>query len=314
MPMPDDYLKYPARHYGMDHDRYEWSDLFKRKPIVWPNGAKIALSIVTHVQHFPLDMPSKPFKAPGALSMPYPDFRYYTNRDYGNRVGIFRILRLLSEKGLRTSFAINGIIAQRYPAVLKAVVAGGHEVIAHGLDMGKVHHSGLEPEAEDQIVSEALALLRQESGQSVEGWLSPGRAQGFNTPDILAQNGVRFCLDWANDDLPYRMSTENGELLAMPMAYETDDRVVADEYFQSEADWVQQVKDRFDVLYRETADYGGRVMSLPLHSWVSGMPYRVEYLREALDYMLSHDGVWAAPVGEIAAAFVGQDSSAAQPV
>lgn len=304
MSMPEDYLTYLERHYGMDHDRYDWSDLFQRAPIVWPNGARIALSIITHVQHFPLDMPSKPFKAPGALSMPYPDFRYYTNRDYGNRVGIFRILRLLGEKGLKASFAINGIIANRYSALLDAVVEGGHEVVAHGLDMGKVHHSGLSEEDENAIIAEALGLLRQASGQKVEGWLSPGRAQGFNTPDLLAKNGVTYGLDWANDDLPYEMRTKNGVLIAMPMAYETDDRVVADEYFQSEADWVQQVKDRFDVLYRESADYGGRVMSLPIHSWVSGMPYRIEYLREVLDYILSHQGVWNAPAGEICAAFM----------
>lgn len=302
MPMPDSYLHYPVRRYGMDHDRYDWSDLFTRKPIQWPGGARIALSVVTHLQHFPLDMPAKPFKAPGALSMPYPDFRYFTNRDYGNRIGVFRVLRLLAEKGLRTSFAINGIIASRYPAVIRAVVEGGHEVVAHGLDMGKVHHSGLEPEAEDAIIAEALRLLRATSGQKVEGWLSPGRAQGFNTPELLVKNGVTWSLDWANDDLPYEMRTKEGPLLAMPQAYETDDQVVANEYFHSEPDWVQQVKDRFDVLYRESAEYGGRVMSLPLHSWVSGMPYRVEYLREVLDYILSHDGVWCAPVGEIAAA------------
>lgn len=307
MPMPDSYLDYPARRYGMDHDRYEWSDLFQRKPIVWPNGARIVLSVVTHVQYFPLDMPAKPFKAPGALSMPYPDFRYYTNRDYGNRVGVFRVLRLLADKGLTTSFAINGIIARRYPALIKAVVDGGHEIIAHGLDMGKVHHSGLGEDEEDAIIAEALALLRQESGQAVEGWLSPGRAQGFKTPDLLARNGVTYGLDWANDDLPYEMKTSAGPILALPMAYETDDRVVADEYFQSEAEWVRQIKDRFDVLYRESADYGGRVMSLPLHSWVSGMPYRVEYLREALDYILAHDGVWTATTGEIARAFRAKD-------
>ncbi|SCX08308.1 putative urate catabolism protein [Agrobacterium sp. DSM 25558] len=303
MSMPEDYLNYPARRYGMDHDRYEWSDMFSRKPVAWPDGARIALSIVTHVQHFPLDMPSKPFKAPGALSMPYPDFRYYTNRDYGNRIGIFRILKLLAEKELEASFAINGVIAARYPALIDAVVRGGHEIIAHGLDMGKVHHSGLGEDEENAIIAEALSLLREASGQKVEGWLSPGRAQGFNTPDLLARNGVAYSLDWANDDLPYEMQTKNGSLLAMPMAYETDDRVVADEYFQSEAEWVQQVKDRFDVLYRESAQYGGRVMSLPLHSWVSGMPYRVEYLRQVLDYILSHEGVWNAPAGDICASF-----------
>lgn len=302
-PLPENYLDYPERHYGMDQDRYEWSDMFRRQPVTWPEGARVALSIVTHVQHFPLDMPAKPFKAPGALSMPYPDFRYFTNRDYGNRVGVFRVLKLLAAKGLRTSFAVNGCIAARYPALLAAIVEGGHEVVAHGLDMGKVHHSGLDAGDEGAIIAEALRLLREGSGQKVEGWLSPGRAQSFKTPELLVKNGVQWCLDWANDDLPYEMRTNEGALLAMPLAYETDDRVVSNEYFQPEPDWVQQVKDRFDVLYRESGDFGGRVMSLPLHSWVSGMPYRVEYLREVLDYILSHAGVWAAPAGEIAAAF-----------
>jgi peptidoglycan/xylan/chitin deacetylase (PgdA/CDA1 family) len=306
MSMPESYLDYPSRRYGMDHDRYDWSDLFRRKPVSWPQGARIALSVVTHLQHFPLDMPSKPFKAPGALSMPYPDFRYYTNRDYGNRVGAFRVLTLLREKRLKTTFAINGVIASRYPALVRAVVADGHEIVAHGLDMGKVHHSGLGLDEEDAIVGEALGLLRRATGQKVEGWLSPGRAQGFNTPDILTKNGVTYSLDWANDDLPYETRTKEGPLLAMPLAYETDDRVVANEYFQSEPEWAQQVKDRFDVLYRESAEYGGRIMSLPLHSWVSGMPYRVEYLREVLDYILGHNGVWNAPVGEIAVVFRAQ--------
>ena len=306
MSMPDTYLHYSARRYGMDHERYEWSDLFQRKPIVWPNGARIALSVVTHVQHFPLDMPAKPFKAPGALMMPYPDFRYYTNRDYGNRLGVFRILKVLAEKGLHTSFALNAVVAERYPALLKAIVDGGHEIVAHGYDMGKVHHSGLTLEAESALIDQSLTVLRQKSGQAVTGWLSPGRAQSFNTPDLLAAHAVRYCFDWANDDLPYAMATDQGSLVCMPLAYETDDRVVADEYFHSEPEWVQQIKDRFDVLYSETETYGGRVMSLPLHSWVSGMPYRVAYLREVLDYILSHQGVWTAPSHEIVKAYQAQ--------
>ena len=306
MPMPESYLQYPARRYGMDHDRYDWSDFFQRKPVVWPQGARIALSIVTHVQHFPLDMPAKPFKAPGALMMPYPDFRYYTNRDYGNRMGIFRILKLLREKNLTSSFAVNAILAECYPSLIAAIVADGHEVVAHGYDMGKVHHSGLSTEEETTLIARSLGLLRKVSGQAVQGWLSPGRAQSFNTPDLLAGQQVTYCFDWANDDLPYEMRSKNGALLAMPLAYETDDRVAADEYFHSEPEWVQQIKDRFDVLYRESATMGGRMMSLPLHSWVSGMPYRVEYLREALDYMMSHEGVWCAPAQEICTAFRAQ--------
>lgn len=306
MSLPENYTRYPFRRYGMDQDRYGWSDLFQRPAVTWPGGARVALSIVTHVQWFPLDMPAKPFKAPGGLSMPYPDFRYYTNRDYGNRVGLYRVLKLLGDRGLATSFAVNGAIAARYPAALRAIAEAGHEVVGHGLDMGHVHHSGLTEEEESATIAETLRLLRDASGQQVESWLSPGRAQGYRTPELLVQNGIRQSLDWANDDMPYAMRTDAGEILAMPLAHETDDRVVATEYHHSEPEWVAQVRDRFDVLYRESAQYGGRIMSLPLHSWISGMPYRVKYLEELLDYMLGHEGVWTAPVAEIADAFRAQ--------
>ncbi|MDO5605998.1 MAG: polysaccharide deacetylase family protein [Paracoccus sp. (in: a-proteobacteria)] len=309
MSLTDDYLRYPARRQGMDHDRYEWSDLFRRPRVEWPGSARVALSIVTHVQWFPLDMSAKPFKAPGALSMPYPDYRYYTNRDYGNRVGIYRILKVLARRGLAASFAVNGAIAARYPAVVDAIIRDGHEIVGHGQDMGRVHHSGLSEAEESGLIAGALSLLRKASGQAVESWLSPGRAQSYLTPELLVRNGVQNCLDWANDDMPYQMRTDDGPLLAMPLAYETDDRVVATEYHHSEPEWVRQVKDRFDVLYRESATHGGRIVSLPLHSWISGMPYRVAYLEEALDYMLGHSGVWVAPVGQIARAFWRQDKA-----
>lgn len=308
--LPEDYLEYPVRRYGMDHDRYGWSDMFERPPVVWPNGAKIAVSLVTHVQHFPLNMPDKPFKAPGALSMPYPDFRYYTNRDYGNRIAVFRLLRLFEEMGIQGDFAVNGVVAERYPAVVEAIRAASHGLVAHGWDMGCVHHSGLSETEEAGLIARTLGALR--STGPVTGWLSPGRAQSFVTPDLLAEAGIEWCLDWANDDLPYEQSTRSGPLLAMPCAYETDDRVVSQEFFHSEVEWVQQIRDRFDVLYREAQSHGGRVMSLPLHTWVSGMPYRIEYLREALDYIRGHAGVWLAPSAEIAAAFRAQAKTASR--
>ena len=303
MPVNDDYLRYPARRHGMDHDRYEWSDLFARPSVAWPDGARIALWITPIAQWFPLTMSNKPFASPGGLTMPFPDFRHYTNRDYGNRVGIYRLLRLLKEYGLPASVALNGILAERYRSLVDDVAAAGHEIIAHGLDMGHLHHSGLQEAEEVAIVDRALGLLRERSGQGVTGWLSPGRAQSHGTPDILVRHGIRYACDWANDDMPYVMRTSAGPLAAMPMAYETDDRVVMLELHQSEASWVDQVKDRFDVLYRESETHGGRIMSLPLHAWVSGVPYRVSYVREALDYILGHSGVWPATGAQILDAF-----------
>lgn len=303
MSLPDTYLHYSQRHYGMDHTLYPWSDLFERTPVVWPNGARIALWVMPIMQWFPLNMKGKPFKAPGALTMPFPDFRHYTNRDYGNRVGIFRLLRLLKSLNVPSSVAMNSAIAERYPALVKELAAFDIEVLAHGVDMDTLHYTGLSLDQEAAQIDQALTTLRHLTGQPVTGWLSPGRAQSDNTPTLLAQQGVRYSCDWANDDLPYVMQTSAGDHVAMPMAYETDDRFVMLEMHQSDVEWAQQIKDRFDVLYRESAEYGGRVMSLPLHAWVAGVPYRTPRVREVLEYILGHEGVWAATGSQILDAF-----------
>lgn len=310
MPLSKDYLTYTQRHYGMDHDRYEWSDLFERKPVQWPNGARVALWITPILQWFPLDSTGKPFRAPGGLTMPFPDFRHYTNRDYGNRVGIFRILKVLKELGLPSSVALNAAIAQRYPALMEELLQHDVEIVAHGQDMDRVHYTGMAKEDEDALISGALSTLRSASGQAVKGWLSPGRAQSDNTVNLLAAHGVTYSCDWANDDLPYAMKPASGQHFSMPMAYETDDRVVMLEFHQSEDEWAQQIKDRFDVLYRESEAYGGRVLSLPLHAWVSGVPYRIGKVREVLEYICGHSGVWAATGEDILSAFLAQQGEA----
>lgn len=298
MTLPDDYLRYPARRHGMDHDRYEWSDLSTRTPVTWPGGARVALWINVAVQWFPLDMPAKPFRAPGGLTMPYPDTRHYTSRDYGNRVGIYRILRVLERLGLPASFAVNAAVADRYPALVR-MLAAGHEVVAHGFDAGRVHHSGMPLAEETELVRRTLDTLRQISGQRVTGWLSPGRAQSFATPDILAAHGVEYGCDWANDDMPYPMRTKSGPLWAMPLSHETDDRTVLLDFRHTEDSWLEQTLDRFRVLHRE----GGRIMSIPVHAWLMGTPSRIGILREALERILAEDGVWTATGADILAAF-----------
>lgn len=306
MPLPDDHLRYPRRGHHMDHDLYAWSDLFDRPKVAWPGGARVALWVAPLLQWFPIDSTGKPFRAPGALTMPYPDYRHYTNRDYGNRVGIFRILDVMAELGIRGSVATNAAVAERYPGLVKEVVGRGHEILAHGLDMDHLHYGGMPEDEEADLVRRSLAILRSASGQPVTGWLSPGRSQSHATLRLLAENGVTYACDWANDDMPFQFSTAKSQIWAMPFAQETDDRTVMLDFKHTEDSWLQQVKDRFDILYREAGAHGGRIVSIPLHAWVAGVPYRIGAVREALSYMMGHEGVWAATGAEILDAFAAQ--------
>src|SRR5579862_4306242 len=119
------YLAYPRRRYGMDHDRYDWSILPRRSPARWPNGANIALWVNVALEFFPLDQAGQPFKLPGGMVTPYPDLRHFSLRDYGNRVGVYRLFKLFDRLRLRASWAINSAVAERYPSLVRCVTDRG---------------------------------------------------------------------------------------------------------------------------------------------------------------------------------------------
>lgn len=309
MRRPRHNLDYPHRRRGMDHDLYDWSIIGERPPLRWPDGSPLAVWPVIVVEWFPLTSRNTPFRPPSDQYVgvrPYPDYRAYTHLDYGNRVGVYRLLRALERVGVRASVAINAAAAERYPEILRAIGQGGHEVIAHGLDMEHVHHGGMKRAQERSWIREALSTLRDASGQPVTGWLSPDVSQSMNTLDLLAGEGVDYVCDWVNDDLPYLLRTKSGPLHAMPFAYELSDRLVLLDLRHSESQFLQQIHDTYDVLHREGMARGGRIMAMTFHAWIMGHPHRIGYFEEMLAWLTSAAGTWNATGAEILAASKGQ--------
>ena len=297
--LPNDYLDYPLRRHGMDHERYDWSMLPRRAPAQWPGGARIALWVVPALEWFPLDMKGQPFKPPGAMQTAYPDLRHYSLRDYGNRVGIFRIMQALDAHGIPATAAVNAAVAVRYPSLIQACQQRGWEIVANGLDMDHLHHGGLDPEQERAWIAQTLAILNEATGNKVRGWLSPAKSESFQTPDLLAQAGLDYVCDWVNDDMPYAMRTEHGPLVAMPHPIDIDDATILVQNHHTEDDFRDALIDQFDLLYREASEDNGRVMAISLHPWVIGQPYRIRALEEALAHIMRHRGVWAATGSQI---------------
>ena len=308
MALDDSYLQYPKRQLGMDHGRYEWSMLTDRLPVAWPGGKRLALWVNVSLQHFPMNPQGLPLKLPGAMSMPYPDLRHYTLRDYGNRVGIYRLLKAFNRFGVQPSFAVNARLAERYPALLGAILERGDEILGHSWSMDTPHAGGLAEADEAALIARSLDRLRALSGQPIRGWLSPGRLQTAVTPELLKAHGIDYFCDWVNDDMPYRFHTRGGDLWAMPLSSELEDRFVILDNLHSEASWAQQVMDACDLLLAESATQGGRILALSLHPWVLGQPHRIKHLEAALDYVMAQPGVWSTAPGEILRAF-----AAAQP-
>jgi len=304
----ESYFDYPHRRYGMDHDWYEWSILPRRSPVVWPGGVKVAVWVTVALEFFPLDQPAEPFQAPGGMVTPFPDLRHYTLRDYGNRVGVFRVFKLLDRLGITPTVSFNSKVAERYPRLIDEAVSRGWEVMAHSVDMGTVHHGGMDRNDEIALIDESLTVLREASGQSVSGWWSPARSQSMNTMELLAERGIRYVGDWYNDAMPYPIRTSGGSLHSMPLSHELDDQTIQFQYHQSEISFAEQVEDAMKVVHREAGEQGGRILSVVIHPWVSGQPHRIRALDRALSSVMTYDGVWSASGEQILDAFLEQRS------
>ncbi|MFK8054120.1 MAG: polysaccharide deacetylase family protein [Woeseiaceae bacterium] len=294
MPLDRSYFDYPRRGYGMDHDLYDWSMLTDRKPVQWPDGKRLAVWINVALQFFPLDQKGKPFPPPGGMTTAYPDLRHFTLREYGNRVGIFRILKALDQANLTASFAISSRLAERYPYLIRRIVERGDEVLCHGWDMDTPHFGGQDEADEAEIIARSLEVLRKATGQPVTGWISPGKSQSANTPKLLVNNGVEYMCDWINDELPFPFKTAAGEITAMPLSTELEDRFIMMNNLHSESEYADQIVDAFDYLYTEAGEQGGRMLALNIHPWMLGQPHRIGKLEAVLKHITSHDGVWSA--------------------
>ena len=306
MALERNHLEYPRRAYGMDHDRYEWSMLTDRPRVQWPQGKTLAVWVNVSLEHFPLNPAGKPVKLPGSMTMPYPDLRHYTLRDYGNRVGIYRFLNAFKRLGVQASFAVNAELAVRYPALLRALADHGGEVLGHSWNMDTPHAGGLAEADEAALIERSLTTLRAATGQAVKGWLSPGKLQSPQTPELLHAHGVEYFADWVNDELPYSFQTTRGPLWALPLTTEIEDRFVVMDNQHSEESWAEQVKDACDLLLAESREQGGRLLAISLHPWVMGQPHRMKHLEAALAYVLAQPGVWNAQPGDILAASAAQ--------
>lgn len=301
MSLPRDYTTYSHRGEGYDHEFYRWSNMHQRAPVAWPDGKTVAIWLCVSLEWFPITPEDKPFRAPGHMVTPYPDYRHYTVRDYGNRVGVWRVLEAFKAAGVRASFATNAAVAERYPALIEAVLADGHEIIAHSTDMNGTITSDLAEADERALITESLARLEAASGVKPAGWHSIARSQSWRTADLLAELGVAYTCDWVNDELPYRFY--NG-LVNLPLNTELSDRLIIATQQHSAEGWAQMMRDAFDWLAAEAqgtayAQGGGRMLPIQLTPYIIGQPFRIAALEGLLADIGNRREAWIATGQEI---------------
>lgn len=298
MTLDPSYFEYPRRRRGMDHDLYRWSNLFERPPLAWPGGARMAVGLLVSLEWFPIVPGDAPFRAPGHMQTAYPDYRHYTAREYGTRVGFYRLLDAFAAAGVRATIAVNAAIAERYPSIVADIVAGDHEIVAHATDMDATIDSSVPEEAERAMIVRARDTLAAATGAAPKGWLSIARSQSWNTPRLLVEAGFGYGLDWVNDDLPYWQHTDAGPLVNVGYNHELSDRQIIVVQQNSADSYVEQMRDAFGWLDRE-----GAPRMLPLHvtPYVMGLPFRIGAFEALLHWLRAQPDTAFLTAGELAA-------------
>jgi allantoinase len=286
------------------HNLYDPTPIVRRQPLVWPNKARIAVGIVVCLEYYEMQPPPGaflPVNMPGGFGRgPYPDFRSYSHREYGNRVGIFRVMSALDRYNMRATAAVDAWTARHRPNLIEEIRKRDWEFAGHGRTVTQVISSEMTEEGERKYIRSSLAILEAACCSRVVGWHGPEYGESARTPALLAELGVDYVLDWPNDEQPYRMRTASGPLLSVPIAVDLDDVCAHWHRRIPMARWRQSISDALDRMLSES-EAGGRMMVLNLHPWLIGQPYRVTYLEEVLADLQKRAGIWCATTGEIAA-------------
>jgi allantoinase len=281
-----------------DREPVPYLPLTRRPRVTWPDDARVALWVAPNVEFYELLPPPNPlFSAWQRVSTP-PDAVSYAYRDYGNRVGFWRVLDVLDSHGVRATASLNVAVLERLPEIGEAMAERGWAFMGHGLYNTRFLY-GIDREEERALYRQMQEIVRRRTGSEMRGTFGPHASLSPYTMDLLAEEGFLYSADWLLDDQPFPISTCCGRLVGIPYSFEINDGPL---FLGSHPDdeFLQRCRDQFDVLYDEGAE-SGRVMCIAFHPFLLGQPHRVHLLDEALSYVLGHEGVWRATGDEIAA-------------
>ncbi len=278
---------------------YGYDAIIDRAPLGWPDGARIAFWVIPNIEAFPLDA-----RVPGGRDQ-VPDVSAWGRRDYGNRVGVFRMMEVMARHGVRGTVALNSDICEVAPRIVEACLDLGWEIMGHcETNALRLDETDSEAAAED-LIRRTLERIERATGARPRGWLGAGRQETWSTLDVLAREGCVYTADWDSDDQPVLMDVGAKPFVSLPYGAGVSDLQAFERHHFTADDFERMIKAAFDVLYRES-EISGRVAAISLHPFIVGLPHRIAALDRALEYITGHDGVWCATGSEIVEHFLSQ--------
>ena len=262
--------------------RFNYSGINKRPIYRWPGGAGLAVYLGFNIEHFAF---GEGMGAAIGPSSPQPDVLNYSWREYGNRVGAWRCIELFDQLSLPAAAIINTALYEHCPELIAACVARGDEIVGHGHTNAE-RQGQLDEASERQLLINCKAMIHSHSGKNPSGWLSPWISESLVTPDLLAETGYEYTLNWCHDDQPIAMRTRTGKVFwSVPYPQEINDIPMIVARQMDAKDFAQIIVDQLHEMLEQTkcAKAPALVMGIALHPYIIGQPYRLLHLRKALE-------------------------------
>lgn len=291
------------RRKGMDHNIYPFSPIIARPAFELPGGKPVAVYIVLHIEHWELLQPPGSYKDPrfkGEFPAFDPDYRSWSYRAYGNRVGLYRILELFDRLRLPVTAAIGAGALEAHPELIDEIGQRHYDLVAHGLTANRMITSKMTEDEERSHIRQSRDAIAEAFSTQPKGWLGQDFGTTPRTSRLLADLGFSYTLDWANDEQPYFQ--ENGRMLALPAPSEWDDAQTFALRRVPVARLPALISDGLDEMARSGAN-SARVMALGVHPWVLGAPHRFVYLKQALEALVDREDLFLTTAGDLARIF-----------
>ena len=268
-------------------ERLPYSAIIDRPRLPLHKNGRIAVWTIVNVEEWSIDypMPRQVLSPPRGEPL-VPDLANWAWHEYGMRVGFWRILETIQSIGQRATLATNGSVCKTYPRIIEAALEANWEIMGHGFLQGPMHKV---PD-QRQAIRDTIEAIRRVAGKPPRGWESPGLTETFETPDLLAEEGIEYIADWVVDDQPVEITTTAGPLISVPYTVEVNDIPMMALQQHTSDIFLKRGIDHFDRLYEEEAEHT-RIMAISVHPFLSGAPHRIKYLAELYDYILSKPDV-----------------------
>jgi allantoinase len=280
------------------HSRYDYTPITERQDYEWPGGRRLAFYVALNVENFSF---GEGLGHTPTTTGPQPDVRNFGWRDYGLRVGIWRIFDLMDELGLPMCHLLNASVCESMPQISARIRKRGDEVIGHGFTNSE-RQSDMDADTEADMIRHATETLAKHVGQRPYGWMGPWISETLVTPDLLQEQGYKFLMDWPADDQPFWMRTRSGRIMSVPYPIEINDTPTMLSRAQPATDFYRMILDQFEEMQR-LSEKQSLVFGVSLHTFCAGQPFRLKQVRKALQELMSHPGfknVWVTTPGKIA--------------